>query len=179
VTDLLPPLQTLLRQAGYSTRLTAVADRSVLVFEDDSVIGFAAEFNTAEELLTGWRNVEKSLIQRFASSFKTAGEKAWNVYMVLLAAGSATSEQAREVRWIEEDLDRTRKLAVCGLSSREQIARAIYPLLPIQHQPNLQHEDVAERLLRTLRTVAPHAARVALDESVPPSEVAKLLGERS
>jgi hypothetical protein len=177
LSDILPMLQTLLRQAAYSTRLAAVGDRAVLMFEDDSVIGFATEFETAQDLIANWQSVESKLVERFGESFRSAGDKAWNVYMLLLSSGRATAEQTREVQWIEENLDRTRKLAACGVSSREALVRVVYPVLPIQHQPNLKTEDVSERLLRTLRATAPTVARVALDESVPPSEIVRLLGE--
>lgn len=177
MTDILSTVQILLRQAFYSTQLTAVADRPVLAFEDDSIIGFVTEFESVGELIRDWKNFERTLIEHFGRAFKDAGDKAWNVYTVMLCASNSTSEEAREVSWIAEDLERTRKLAACGVVSRDQVLRVIYPLLPLQHQPNLTTEDISERLLTTLRNVSPRAARVALDDSVAPTEVAKLLGE--
>jgi hypothetical protein len=51
------------------------------------------------------------------------------------------------------------------------------PLLPIQYQPLLRAEDVTERLERRIVAIAPKAAHVALDETVSPVEVIRLLGD--
>lgn len=87
--------------------------------------------------------------------------------------------QSREVRWIEEDLEKTRKIAACGVASREELLRALLPVLPLQYQPVLRPENVTERLESRIRNIAPTAFDFVLDQSVHPAEVVKLLGERS
>ncbi len=117
-----------------------------------------------------------SLLTRFAAGFRTAGEKAWNVYCVFLCGSAADSVQNRQVRWIEENLERTRKIAACGLASREDLLRALLPVLPLQYQPVLRAEDVTERLQTRIRTIVPRASHVVLDQAVSPAEVVRLLG---
>jgi hypothetical protein len=92
--------------------------------------------------------------------------------------GAADETQLREIRWIEEDLERTRKIAACGLSSRDEIVKALLPLLPIQRQPLLDSEDfdLTQRLRKRIASIAPDAANAVLDDAVTPAEVVRLLG---
>jgi hypothetical protein len=175
--DLLSTVQVVLREAGFTTRLIS-GDRSpVVCFEDDALIGFGCVFSDPGELLTTWKAKEMSLLKQNALSFRAAGEKAWNVYCLFLCGSGADQVQSRQVRWVEEDLERTRKIAACGLASRGDLVRALLPILPLQYQPILQAEDVTERLQRLIRTIAPKASDVALDETVSAAEVVRLLGE--
>jgi predicted RecB family nuclease len=89
------------------------------------------------------------------------------------------SEDARQIARIEEDLERTRKLASSGITTREELVRTLLPILPLQFQPSLQPEDVTERLRRRIRAIAPNAAQIALNEDVPVTEVVRLLGEKA
>lgn len=174
--NLLSTMQIVLREAGFITHLISINRSSVLCFEDDALMGFGWVFNDASELLACWKTTEMSLLKQHAPRFRAAGEKAWNVYCVFLCVASADASQNRQVRWVEEDLERTRKIAACGLASHEDVVRALLPVLPLQHQPALQAEDVTDRLRRRIRTIAPKATDVALDESVPVAEVVRLLG---
>ena len=120
--------------------------------------------------------MEQLILKSYAPRLYNAGEKAWNVYFLFLCSSVADSVQSLEVSWIEEDLDRTRKVAACGLSSREELKRALLPVLPLQFQPMLQPEDVTERLQKRIHTIAPKASLVVLDETVSVVEVVRLLG---
>lgn len=175
--NLLSTMQVLLREAGFNTRLTSIDRYSVVCFEDDTLMGFGWIFDNSDELLSRWKAAEMSILTRYAPGFRVAGEKAWNVYSVFLCSLGAGPSQNRQVRWIEEDLERTRKIAACGLASREDLIRALLPILPLQYQPTLRTEDVTDRLQRRIRTIAPKASDVALDETVAPAEVVRLLGE--
>lgn len=177
--DLLSTSQVLLREAGFSVRLTSVGKTSVVCFEDEALIGFCSSFGEPQDLLDGWKPFEGEMLNRFAPQIRTAGDKAWNVYCVFLCSTSGNSLQNRAVAWIEEDLERTRKIAACAVGSREDLIRALLPVLPIQYQPALEHEDLTERLQRRIADIAPAAARIALDPSVAPAEVVRVLGERS
>ncbi|HVL69395.1 MAG TPA: hypothetical protein VM364_19210 [Vicinamibacterales bacterium] len=168
-------IQVVLQQAGYRTWLVDLQHLVVVCFEDDAVMGFACIFEDAATLLERWRSVETAFLTRYAEDIKTAGDKAWNVYSAFLCAGPADAVQAREIRWIEEDLERTRKLAATGVVSRDELITALLPVLPFQYQPRLDVEDLTQRLRKRIAAIAPAAADSALDETVPVTDVVRLL----
>ena len=174
--DLFSTLQVLLRDAGFTTNLASIDRSSIVCFEDDVLTGFGCVFENPVSLLRQWKGMEMSLLTRYAPSLRAAGEKAWNVYCVFLCSLAADSDQNRQVHWIEEDLDRTRKVAACGLASREDLIRALLPIMPLQYQPVLRLEDGTERLRSRIHTISPKALDIVLDESVSPSEVVRFLG---
>jgi hypothetical protein len=176
--DLRSPVQVVLQDAGYETWLVSVDGRRAIGFEDDAVMGFVCLFDDVPALLRDWRDLETKLLTRHASSLQKAGDKTWNVYSVFLSPGAADDVQSREVRWIEENLERTRKLATFGLSSREEIVTALLPLLPIQRQPLLDSEDfdLTQRLGKRIASIAPDGAKAVLNNDIPPAEVVRLLG---
>ena len=176
--DLLSTSQILLRDAGFTVRLSSVGSRSIACFEDNALLGFCSAFEQADELIRGWKTFESEILNRFAADIRSAGEKAWNVYCVFLCGGSADTVQRRAVSWIEEDLERTRKVAACDIASREDLVRVLLPVLPIQYQPALQHEDLTARLQKRITDIAPQAAHAVLDVDVPVAEAVRLLGER-
>jgi len=175
--DVLSTLQVVLREAGYSTRLASIERSSIVCFEDDTLLGFGCIFENPVNLLEQWKDKEMALLKRYAPSVRAAGEKAWNVYCLFLCGAPADPIRNRQVRWVEEDLERTRKVAACGLKSREDLLRALLPILPLQYQPELRPEDVTKRLQNRIRTIALSAQQVVLDQSVSPTEVVRLLGE--
>lgn len=177
MTEPLSTAQLVLREAGFTTRPATLSTLRALTFEDEVVTGFACSFGSPESLLAGWKAAEASLLSHYASDLNLAGDKAWNIYSVFLCGAPSTSIQARQIRWIEEDLERTRKVAACGLVSREDISRALLPLLPLQYSPILGSSDVTERLRSRLRSIAPGAWEVVLNEQIPAIEVARLLSE--
>ena len=177
--DLISSSQVLLRDAGFDVRLITLQRITLVCFEDAGILGFCTIFETPSELLKRWKQSEQEVLNRFAQSFRSAGDKAWNVYCVFLCAAECSSADKREIGWIEEDLDRTRKIAACGVSSREALCRALLPVLPIQYQPILLHENVTERLTKRIRDIAPNAEQIVLDASVPAAQVVNFLGERS
>lgn len=175
--DLIASTQALLQAAGYGTRVQPVAGTRVLQFEDEALMGFACEFSTSDELLEGWRPMETRLLEHHAGILRSAREKAWNVYCVFLTVEAAEENTARRVRWIEENLERTRKLTGCGASSREALQHILLPLLPLQHQAAVTPEDTTQRLLRRIKGIAPAIADIALAERVPAAEVIRQLRE--
>jgi hypothetical protein len=175
--DLLAQIQGTLEGARYSTWLTEFEDLPVICFEDEVILGFVSVFSKPSDLIAGWRATEASLLRRFAPNIRGAGDKAWNVYSIFLCSDVANDTEAREIRWIEEDLDRTRKLTANGVMTREDVINALLPLLPLQHQPLLLTDDIKERLKRRIQAIAPRAAEVALDDETTAGEVARLLGE--
>jgi hypothetical protein len=181
MTDLRSPVQVVLQEAGYETWLSSVSGETVINFEDAAVMGFVCMFDDVASMLLRWRDMESGLLTAHAPALQRGGDKTWNVYCAFLCSGVPDKVQAREVRWIEEDLERTRKIAACGLANREQVVNALLPLLPIQYQPVLDSEefDLTQRLKKRIADIAPGAANAALDDVIPAAEVARMLGARS
>lgn len=177
MTDILSSMQVVLREVGFTTSSLNIENISGVCFEDDSVIGFGCVFDNASELLGCWKTIEKAFLIRNAQSLRSAGEKAWNVYLVLLVSRIPESSVIRQVHWVEEDLERTRKIAACGVTTREALVTALLPLLPIQYRPVLSVDDTAKRLANRIELVAPRVAKVALDDTVEPMEVIRLIEE--
>ncbi|MBD8663030.1 hypothetical protein IFT59_07160 [Rhizobium sp. CFBP 8752] len=179
VIDLVSTAQVLLRRADYHVRLSSLRDSPMICFEDQALLGFCCAFPSAGELIRNWKSYETEILIRFAPNFRAAGDKAWNVYSIFLCDNVATDIERREITWVEEDLERTRKIAAAGIANREDLARVLLPILPIQYQPRLLEGDAVERLHKRLRDISEKAAAVALDDQTPAAEVVRLLGERS
>jgi hypothetical protein len=178
MTDLKPMLQAMLQDAGYHTWLVALDKYEVIAFEDDATMGFAIIFETGSELLKQWQNLETKFLMNFSPALKKAGEKTWNVYSVFLCLDGAIEDEARAIRWIEEDLQRTRKITGTVPNGRTDLVTALLPLLPIQYQPRLDAVDfdLKLRLKRRIGSIAPAAEQAALDKGVAATEVVRLLG---
>jgi hypothetical protein len=177
--DIFSTAQGILRESNYRTRLLPFEQSSILSFEDESILGFCYVFADLTELLTRWKSIEAEFLNRHSPRFRSAGDKAWNIYSVFMTGETGDSVQMREVRWIEEDLDRTRKIAACGVTTREYLYRALLPLLGLQYRPTLQLDGLTERLQRRISAIAPAAANVALKDDVAPIEVVRLLEGQS
>jgi len=179
MTDLLSTLQLVLKDGGYQCWLMPVERRAGVAFEDDTLIGFGYVFDDAQSLIERWHTQEAATLNRFASRFREADEKAWNIYSVFLCSAAADDEQARFIQQIEENLDRTRKVAACGVRTIEEVVTAMLPIMPLQYRPTLEQEDYADRLRRRIANFAPDAAEAALNADVPAADVIALLGSRS
>jgi len=181
MTDLRSQAQILLQEAEYDTWLTAVNNFTLIGFENDTVMGFVSIFDGVDSLLERWQSTESAALLMHAPSLQKAGEKTWNVYSVFLTSVSGSDVQERKVRWIEEDLERTRKIAACGVNDRSSLITALLPLLPLQYQPTLDSEqfDVTQRLGKRVSDIAPAASTAVLDEKVSPTEVVRLLASKS
>lgn len=173
--DIFSAAQSILRESGYRTRLLSFEHSSILSFEDDSILEFCYVFMDPTKLLKGWASVESEFLNYYSARFRFAGDKAWNIYSIFISGEVADSAQTREVRWVEENLERTRKIAACGISTREALQNALLPLLRLQYRPSLQLDSLTDRLRRRIGTIAPSAANVALKGDVAPIEVVRLL----
>ena len=176
MSDILSMLQGVLQDGGYRTWLTSIDKRPAVCFEDDAVMGFVRLFDDTTTLLSGWRETETEFLRQHDERIRAAGDKAWNVYSVFLASAPADPAESREIRLIDEDLERTRKIAASGITHREALVAAMLPLLRLQYQPALDQEDAAERFRRRVLAIAPFAAEIVLDEGVSPRDVARRLG---
>jgi hypothetical protein len=176
MTEIAATVQIILEEAGYATWLVPVEELVAICFEDDAVMGFVTIFDEPATLLQRWQAVEALLLARHAPRFREAQDKAWNVYSVLLCPKLGSTDETRQIRRIEEDLEKTRKVAACGLAGRQEIVTALLPILPIQYRPRLEGEDLTDRLKKRIAAIAPAVVEVALDEDVAPPEVVRLLG---
>ena len=166
-----------LQDAHFRTSLASLEGTTVVCFEDEVVMGFACSFATPEDLLAKWRSTEMSLLRRYAPNFRAAGDKAWNVYFAFLSPAVADESQKREIQWVEEDLERTRKIASCGVGTRTDLIRALLPLLPLQYQPLLEPPDLTGRLRARIGSIAPNVEDAVLSTDVSADDVVRLLTE--
>lgn len=173
--DLRSTVQILLQDAGFRTRRTTSDVVPVLSFEDDAFLGFVFVFDRVGSLLQQWREQEARILSSYATSFRVAGDKAWNVYSIFLCTENGTPAQVRIVRSVEENLERTRKIAACGVANRSEAVKALLPLLPLQQHAILLPEDTTQRLRSRIEKISPAVAATALDETVPPSDVVSTL----
>src|SRR5436853_7183694 len=112
--DIETQAEMLLRQAGYETWPSKGGPVPCICFENEAVAGFIHIFATSDELLGGWREAQESALARHTPALRVAGEKAWNIYSVFVAAEAGTI-RTRDIERIEEDFTRTRKIARAGL----------------------------------------------------------------
>lgn len=176
MTDLLASMQVILKQAGFRTQLLHIDSVELVCFEDTSLLGFGCVFESPDELLGNWRAIEDSLIRRFAVDFRKAADKSWNVYCVFLSRSGGSARENRRVRWIEEDLQHTRKVTGSDLRSREALMDALLPLLPLQNHAVVRPADVTKRLEARIASIAADAKAAVLDDTIPPEEIVHLLG---
>jgi hypothetical protein len=179
LTDLVSNIQIVLQDARYETRDASAGDVQAVAFEDDAVMGFVCVFGTAQALIAQWKTAEVALLAKHAAHFRNAGDKAWNVYCAFVTAARSSEDERRVIRWIEEDLERTRKITATGLQTREDVTTALLPLLPIVSKPVLAHEDPTERLRRRIAAVAPGVEALVLNTNIAAEDVVRRLGERS
>ena len=76
---------------------------------------------------------------------------------------------------IEEDFVSTRKIARCGLSTKEDVRRALLPLLPLQQIVTVGGDMQPD--LRSRLTELPSDALAALFGTSSPPEIAAMLLE--
>jgi hypothetical protein len=179
MTNLSSLTQLILEEAGYRTWLVSIDNLSAIGFEDEAVMGFVCEFDDPETLLSRWHAVETGLLTRHAPFLREAGQKAWNVYSVFLCTKSLDDVSRRRVAFIEEDLERTRKIAASGLVGRQDVITALLPLLAIQYRPSMDREDLVDRLRKRVDTIAPGVSTAVVDASIDPRDVVALLHDQT
>ena len=177
MTDLVSNIHIILQDAQYDSWDVSFGNLQAVAFEDEALMGFVCVFEDIHTLITGWLAAETALLGRFASRLRGAGEKSWNLYCVFVTAARPSDDERRTIRWIEENLERTRKIASAGLLTREDVTTALLPVLPIVSKPVLIHEDPNQRLRRRIAAIAPGSEEAALDPKIAPRDIVRLLGE--
>ena len=141
-------VEAVLRNADYHC-WTAPYDPAILLFEDDSILGFVVLFETAEQLLSQWKEKQGQFIARMAVELRRSSRKSWNCYAVFLVNEKAEIEYQARLADLEEDLSLMRKLVSDHVSSSNDLYRVLMPILPIQNQISstlLEQEGVSARL---------------------------------
>lgn len=112
-----------------------------IVFESDTVIGLAIFWDDCASLITEWQKREAQILKRYAHDLRGAGQKAWNVYSVLLSRAPWDDATQQRMLRIEEDFSGTRKIARAGVTSRKSVVSALLPLMPLQFDVALEYRD--------------------------------------
>jgi hypothetical protein len=151
--DIYQHADAMLRQAGYRTRVESRGP--ILLFEDDSLLGFLRTFDNAGELILSWPETEKNVLTRYTAQLRSAPAKAWNVYSIFLASAPAAPEDGYFLGRIEEDFTSTRKIARAGVATAADLQRALLPLLPLQASASFALSDYESTLRSRLSFLAP------------------------
>ena len=173
--DIIGTSSALLQETGFSTR-RATADRDILLFENALVLGFLIAYPDPATLLGKWVEDSSRVISANQFSLRRAGEKAWNAYVILLAAADGDYAQATATAAIEEDLTGTRKIVRCGIKDTDDVRAALLPLLPLQSSPRLDAVDIPAEI-RDRTTELPHRAIEAFLSGADESVVVQILEE--
>ncbi len=176
MSDLVSNIHIILQETGYETWDASATDIQVVAFEDNSVMGFVCVLETAQAIIQQWPIAEADLLAKYAPKLRLAGDKAWNVYCAFLTSARASDVERGRIRLIEENLERTRKITATSLITRDDVTKALLPLLPIVSKPVLTNEDPDQRLRRRISAIAPSVVDAALDKSISAKDFVRLLG---
>lgn len=172
--DTLEAAREVLGDAGFAVRwLASGGDEAGLVdgalaFENDTVIGFVLTSDSPADLLAGWRAASDVLIRDQAQFLGSAGEKAWNAYLILLAAREASFGEALALGQVEEDLEGMRKIARAGVNGPSAARGALLPLLPFRAAPVLEPVDMPAEIRERAGDLDPEIVRAFLSRAEQP-----------
>lgn len=176
--ELRPLIDFLLRQAGYRTEISKYSWASVLAFENESIIGFAFVFDKVTDLLAHWQAYEFNILRAKSKELVMAANKSWNVYCVFLTDADASEDEARQVLRIEENLERTRKIARAVINSEVAAREALLSLFPLQSHPKLSGSDYRDVLKERINVEFGSGISDALFGVANPDDVAQMLLDR-
>jgi hypothetical protein len=168
--------EILLRESGYETWTWTGATPAVICFENAALIGFVHVFQSANDLLMRWQEVQNTVLSYHGAALRAAGAKAWNVYSVFLTEEQAPTQQ-RAVERIEEDFALTRKIARASVRTKDDLERTLLPLITLRAQPLISDTDFEDRLRARLKDVSPDALTAFLG-AASPDEVARILADK-
>ena len=176
--DILAISERVLTDFGFTVDRRATGRRDGLVFEDPAVLGFLFDYADASELIKDWETDADRAVAANQFGLRRAAQKAWNVYVVLLAAGAADYAQSIALGAIEEDLVGTRKIAHAGVANIDELRSALLPLLPLQSAPRLEAVDMVVEI-RERTTELPMRAVDAFLSTADEAVVIQVLEEAS
>lgn len=151
---LIDDARSVLEASGFAT-VSAAPDTNSLVFEDISVLGQVHALESAADILANWQLLQDTFLTDSAERLSRDASKAWNVYTVLLTSDSAPADTEAKLFSIEDDFRGTRKIARCGVLSKQDVIAALAPVLPLQNLLSVGVIDAKQRLAERLRTINP------------------------
>jgi len=157
VIDIIATSTEVLTGAGFNTGLISPGARKALLFEDATVVGFLIPYANPSELIDAWEKDANRAIADHQFGLRRAGQKAWNVYVVLVAVEPAHYAHTAALAAIEEDLTGTRKIARAGIADIADLRAALLPLLPLQAAPKLEAVDIANEIRQRATELPPRA----------------------
>jgi hypothetical protein len=170
-------IESLLQSEGFRCS-RASYDNGVLLFEDESIMGFVSSFENVEELLRNWKIEQNRFIAKMAVPLRQAARKSWNCYAILISQSPVPTPLRAEFLSLEEDLTLTRKLVGDGISSPEDVERLFVPVLSIRHHLSTPHIEEESPLSR-LTGWSDEAKRLLdTDASTPIDLIEALLGDQ-
>lgn len=143
--NILLETQNLLSKNNYIVKTTDIYENA-LVFEDESIIGFAVVFDSIITIIDNWEKIQDKFLITYEGQLRKIPEKAWNVYTIYLAHELIDKSQKEKIYSIEEDLRGTRKIVITGIDTKIDIEKALLPILPIQKSVNMKIENYQQRL---------------------------------
>lgn len=176
MTDILESSGTILREAGYATEQVGIVQRQVLVFEDDTALGFVLAYETVAQLMQYWVEDSDNAIAKYQFGLRKSGIKAWNTYLVLLTTDAADYARTVSLGAIEEDLSGTRKIVRAGIRDMADLGSALLPLRPLQSAPRLEAVDMKKEI-RERTTELPARAVEAFLSGAEETAVLQVLEE--
>ena len=155
--DLLVLVEGLLGTAGMQRVATPNLPSLWGVYEDVYAVVGVAEYETIDELVTGWLDAQEQLAGLMSGSVTNIGAKAWDGYLVLVCSQTPLGEQIAQLSEIRSNTRRTRKLllvqdsSLVALSedlhaSRRRVRRTLAPLMPLDIPDSSKFVDPLDEL---------------------------------
>jgi len=162
----------LLHEADYRVREN-FDGMSSLYFENSTIMGFASIETSYDDIVANWKSRQDEFLRANAKRLRIAPLKAWNAYSIFLTSAPSNVAQKRNLYLIEEDFQGTRKIARSDILTRDDVERALYPILPVRNIAPLQLGDPIERLW--LKLELPERVRKGLLGSATAEDLADIL----
>lgn len=182
--ELLEQAALILADFGFGHQMTDIeledaVEMRALAFENATVLGFVLAYQTVDELIGRWKPDGDRVAMKHRKSLLAARDKAWNVYLILLAQERASFGQALALGLIEEDLEAMRKITKAGVSTTEDVRTALLPLLPFRAAPVLDPIDMRLEIQSRASDVDPQVLAAFLSSSADETVVMQLLEDRT
>jgi hypothetical protein len=155
--DILTVSAEVLTEAGFTTGRVSIYDREALAFEDATVLGFLFAYSNSAELIGAWEKDASRAIADHQFGLRRAAQKAWNAYVVLVAAEAGDYSHSAALAAIEEDLTGTRKIARAGVHDIADLRAALLTLLPLQAAAKLEAVDIQAEIRQRATELQPRA----------------------
>lgn len=155
--DLLVLVDGLLASAGMRRVIPPNLTSLWAVYEDVYAVVGVAEFESIDQLVTGWLDAQEELAGLMSASVTNIGAKAWDGYLILICLQNPIGEELAQLSEIRSNTRRTRKLLLVQDStlaamskdlhgSRRQVRRALAPLMPLDIPDSSKFVDPVEEL---------------------------------